>query len=66
MYLLTSIDIAAVASTSIINESNKALNAREKLENNQPYRLFLSTVHGLSNNSNRVHAISLQGDCSST
>jgi hypothetical protein len=39
----------------------KSLTPIEKLEQSEPYRFFLSTVHGIAESSNQINAISLKG-----
>jgi hypothetical protein len=40
---------------------NKRLTPIEKIQQSEPYRFFLSTVHGISDNYNQTNAISLKG-----
>jgi len=39
----------------------KRLSPVEKIEQSEPYRFFLSTVHGIPDSSNQTNAISLKG-----
>ena len=34
----------------------------EKLDKSEPYRFFLSTVHGIPDHSNQINALSLKGN----
>ena len=43
------------------SEVKKRLTAIEKIEQSEPYRFFLSTVHGISDSANQTNAISLKG-----
>ncbi|CAF0978363.1 unnamed protein product [Adineta steineri] len=45
---------------SSTNESNKRLTPTEKIQQSEPYRFFLSTVYGISDNYNQINAISLK------
>ncbi|CAF0751248.1 unnamed protein product [Rotaria sordida] len=47
------------ASTSA-KDVNKRLTPVEKIEQSEPYRFFLSTVHGIQDNYNQTNAISLK------
>lgn len=53
--------ILAARSTASTTEVIKRLTPLEKIEQSEPYRFFLTTVSGISENYNQTNAISLKG-----
>ena len=57
--------VLAASPKSTTVEPKKNLTATEKLEQNEPYQFFLSTVGGIPASANQAQAISLKGTSSS-
>lgn len=53
--------ILATCATSLAKDVNKRLTPVEKIEQSEPYRFLLSTVHGIQDKYNQINAISLKG-----